>query len=295
MNNKMKNRAWLYYAIITTVLWGVWGALIEIPEKAGFPATLGYTVWSLTLIPVAILALKLNGWKLDRDKRSVIMGISAGLMGCGGQLILLQTLRTGPAYLVFPIISLYPVVTIVLSVAFLKERASKRGWSGILLALIAIVLLAYQQQDEGSNRGLLWILLAMSVFLLWGVQAYIMKFAGDSKKEGSMQAESFVFYAMVSSLILIPVALMMTDFSQEINWGFTGVYSAGIIQLLNSVGYLFFAYTIRHGKAIIVVPMLSLAPVLTVILSLILYMIMPHPVIITGMVLAFIAIFLMAE
>jgi drug/metabolite transporter (DMT)-like permease len=295
MNNNMKNRAWLYYAIITTVLWGVWGALVEIPEKAGFPATLGYIVWSLTLIPVAILALKLNGWKLDRDKRSVIMGVSAGLMGCGGTLILLQTLRTGPAYLVFPIISLYPVVTIVLSVAFLKERASKRGWSGILLALIAIVLLAYQQQDEGSNRGLLWILLAMSVFLLWGVQAYIMKFAGDSKKEGSMQAESFVFYAMVSSLILVPVALMMTDFSEEINWGFTGVYSAGIIQLLNSVGYLFFAYTIRHGKAIIVVPMLSLAPVLTVILSLILYMIMPHPVIITGMVLAFIAIFLMAE
>ena len=187
------------------------------------------------------------------------------------------------------------VVTIILSVAFLNEKASRRGWSGILLALIAIVLLAYQQQDEGSSRGLLWILLAMAVFMLWGVQAYIMKFAGDSKKEGSMQAESFVFYTMVSSLILIPVALVMTDFSEEIHWGFTGVYSAVIIQSLNAVGYLFFAYTIRHGKAIIVVPMLSLAPVVTVILLLILYMIMPHPVIIVGMVLAFIAIFLMAE
>ena len=70
MKNRINNRAWLYYAIITTVLWGVWGALIEIPEKAGFPATLGYTAWSFTMIPVAILALKLNGWKLDRDRRS---------------------------------------------------------------------------------------------------------------------------------------------------------------------------------------------------------------------------------
>ena len=291
----MKNRAWLYYAMITTVLWGVWGALIEIPEKAGFPATLGYTAWAITMIPVAILALKLNGWKLDRDRRSVLLGLSAGLMGCGGQLILFQTLRIGPAYLVFPIISLYPVVTIVLSVVFLKERASKRGWAGIALALVAIVLLSYQQQDDGSDRGILWLIPAMAVFLFWGIQAYIMKFAGDIKKEGSMKAESFAFYTMVCSLLLVPGALLMTDFSQEINTGFNGMYAAGIIQLLNAVGYLFFAYTLRHGKAIIVVPMLSLAPVITVILSLILYMMIPHPVIITGMVLAFVAIYMMAE
>lgn len=51
------SRLWLFYAIITTVFWGVWGAFIEIPEKAGFPATLGYVVWSLTMIPYAIVAL----------------------------------------------------------------------------------------------------------------------------------------------------------------------------------------------------------------------------------------------
>ncbi|MCX6326704.1 MAG: hypothetical protein NT144_08680 [Bacteroidia bacterium] len=45
------NRMWLIYAIITTIFWGVWGAFIEIPEKSGFPATLGYVVWSLTTIP----------------------------------------------------------------------------------------------------------------------------------------------------------------------------------------------------------------------------------------------------
>ena len=88
----MKNRAWLLYAMITTILWGVWGALIEIPERAGFPATLGYSVWALTMIPVAFVALKLINWKLDRDKRSVFLGLSAGLMGCGGQLILFQCL-----------------------------------------------------------------------------------------------------------------------------------------------------------------------------------------------------------
>ena len=42
---------WLTYAVITTLFWGVWGAFIEVPEKRGFPATLGYVVWSLTMIP----------------------------------------------------------------------------------------------------------------------------------------------------------------------------------------------------------------------------------------------------
>ncbi len=291
----MKNKAWLYYTLITTILWGIWGAFIEIPEKAGFPATLGYIAWSITLIPVAIVSLKLISWKLDYDKRSIILGMATGLMGCGGQLILFQALRTGPAYIVFPIISLYPVITIILSVFLLKEKANRRGWIGIIMALIAIVMLAYQPSENSPVQDYLWLFLASVVFILWGLQAYIMKFAGDSKKEDSMQAESFVFYTTISSILLIPIALYMTDFSQEINWEFKGVYAAVLIQFLNSIGYLFFAYTMRYGKAIIVVPMLSLAPVVTVILSLIIYAVIPHPIIIAGMILAFIAIYLMAE
>ena len=291
----MKSKAWLLFALITTLLWGVWGALIEIPEKAGFPATLGYSVWALTMIPVALIALKLVGWDLDRDRRSILTGMSAGLMGCGGQLILFQCLRIGPAYIVFPIISLYPVVTIILSLVFLKESASKRAWTGIVLALIAILMLSYQSPENSPVRGYIWLLLAIIVFILWGVQAFIMKLASDIEKEGSMKAESFAFYTMISSIVLIPIAIYMTDFSLNINWGIKGLYAAILIQALNAVGYLFFAYTIRYGKAIIVVPMMSLAPVVTVLLSLIIYAVIPHPVIITGMILAFIAIYLMAE
>jgi drug/metabolite transporter (DMT)-like permease len=288
-------KPWLVYAMSVTVLWGVWGALIEIPEKAGFAATLGYSVWALTMIPVTLVALKLINWKLDRDRRSILFGISAGLLGCGGQLILFQCLRIGPAYIVFPIISLYPVVTIILSVLLLKERATKRAWFGIILALIAIIMLSYQPPENSTVTGFLWLLLAMIVFIMWGVQAYIMKFVSDSSKENSMKAESITFYTMFSAVMLIPIAILMTDFSQNINWGFSGVYSAALIQSLNAVGFLFFAYAIRYGKAIIVVPMMSLAPVVTVILSLILYAVIPHPIIITGMVFAFISIYLLAE
>ncbi|MBA7685238.1 hypothetical protein ES703_93656 [subsurface metagenome] len=286
----MKAKPWLLFAIVTTLFWGVWGAFIEIPEKAGFPATLGYSVWALTMIPCALAALKIINWKLEFDKRSIFLGSMVGFLGAGGQLILFQALRSGPAYLVFPIISLYPGITIILGVWLLKEHAGRRSWAGIVLALIAILLLSYQSPENSVDRGMLWLFLAFFVFLFWGIQAYVMKFSNER-----MQAESIFFYMMATGVVLIPVALLMTDFSQEINWGFRGPYLAAMIQVLNAVGALMFVYAVRYGKAIIVVPMTALAPVITIVLSLIIYAVFPHPITLTGMVLAVTAIYLMAE
>jgi drug/metabolite transporter (DMT)-like permease len=286
----MKVRPWLIYALITTVFWGIWGALIEIPEKAGFPATLGYSVWALTMILPSLVALKIINWKLEFDKKSIFLGTVIGLTGAGGQLILFQALRTGPAYLVFPFISLSPVVTIILSYLFLKERTSKRGWIGIIFALIAIPLLSYQSAGDNSGRGYIWIILSLLVFFAWGFQAYVMRFANQT-----MKAESIFFYMMITGLILIPFALLMTDFSMNINWGFKGPYLAALIQILNSIGALMIVYAFRFGKAIIISPLTNaIAPVITVIISLSIYQVIPHPAIIAGMVLALISIFLLA-
>ncbi len=286
----MRQRPWLFYAIITTLFWGVWGAFIETPEKAGFPATLGYCVWALTTIPCALVALSLIHWKLEYDGRSIFLGSMVGFLGAGGQLILFEALRLGPAYLVFPLISLYPVLTVLLSVGLLHERASRRAWTGIVIALIAMAALSYQPPSQTAAKGYVWIILALLVFVAWGVQAYFMKFSNLT-----MQAESIYFYMMATAVVLMPVAIWMTDFSKPVNWGFKGPYLAALIQVLNSIGALTLVYAVRYGKAIIVVPMTSLAPVLTTIISLALYGVVPHPVIITGMLLASFAIYLLAE
>lgn len=286
----MFSKKWLLYAVITTLFWGVWGAFIEAPEKAGFPATLGYTVWALTTIPCALVALRLVGWKIESDTRAIVLGCTVGLLGAGGQLVLFKALQLGPAYLVFPLISVYPVLTILLSVTLLRERASRRAWLGIAFALVAMAALSYQAPGPSAAKGRLWILLALLVFVAWGVQAYFMKFSN-----ATMRAESIYFYMALTGLLLIPVALWMTDFSKPINWGFRGPYLAALVQSLNAIGALTLVYAVRYGKAIIVVPMTSLAPVLTTIISLVLYSVMPHPIIITGMVLATVAIYLLAE
>lgn len=283
------SRAWLSYAIITTIFWGIWGALIEVPQKAGFPPTLGYIVWSVTMIPCALVALHIIDWKLDKDKKSIFLGTAVGLLGAGGQLLLFQALKEGPAYIVFPFISLYPVLTISLSVFILKEKTSTFKWIGIGIALLAIFFLSYQEPGSSNTRGYLWMVLSLMVFAAWGLQAYVMKFSNES-----MKAESIFFYMAVTALILSPFAWLMTDFSQPINWGFKGPYLAAMVHVLNSVGALMLVYALRYGKAIIVVPLTGLAPLITIVLSLVLYSVMPGPMLMIGLVFAVIAIFILS-
>ena len=284
-----KNKNWLLFVIIHVTFMGVWGALIEIPEKNGFPATLGYIVWAFTMIPASIVALIINKWKLDTDKRSIILGCLAGLLGAIGQLVLFFTLKIAPAYLVFPLLSLTPVVTILLAVIFLKEKTGRMGWIGIAVAVIAILLLSYQPPGDSNVSGYIWMLLAAIPLFAWGAQGFVMRFANDT-----MKAESIFFYMMVSSIVLIPVAYFMTDFSKPINWGFKGPYLAAFIQILNAFGALCLVYAFRYGKAIIIAPMTTaLSPVLTVVISLAIYAVIPHPVIIGGMVLAIVSALLM--
>jgi drug/metabolite transporter (DMT)-like permease len=288
----MHKRLWLLFALTTTVFWGVWGALIEIPQKAGFPATFGYIIWALTMIPCALVGLGIVNWRLERDLKSIMYGSIIGILGAGGQLMLFHALDEGPAYLVFPIISLSPTITVIMSVIFLKETTTKRHWTGIVIALVAIILMSYQEpHSSSSSRGYLWFVLAIFVFMAWGTQAFFMKIANNR-----MRAESIFFYMMVSGLLLTPLAFFMTDTSQEINWGFKGPYLAAMIQVLNAVGALMLVYAIRYGKVIIVAPLTNaVAPIITIILSLIIYALIPHPMIIAGMLIAMVAVYLMAE
>ncbi|WP_267292478.1 DMT family transporter [Parachryseolinea silvisoli] len=281
---------WFRYALVTTLFWGVWGAFIEIPEKAGFPATLGYVAWAISMIPCALVALYGIRWKLETDLRSVGLGMLVGLLGAGGQLILFLALREGPAYIVFPFISLFPIVTILLSTLLLRERGNTRQWAGIAIALVAIFFLSYSPQATGTASGTRWIWLALIVFIMWGVQAYAMKFSN-----ATMQSESIFFYMTISALVLVPLAIGMTDLTQPIFWGWKGPYLAGGVHVLNSIGALTLVYALRYGKAIIVVPLTGLSPILTVILSLIVYSVIPGPSLLFGIVLALVAIYLLSE
>ena len=283
-------KPWLGYALATMLLWGVWGAFTGQSSERGFPDTLVYCVWSLTMILPALFVLARAGWQLDRSRRAIIYGLVIGFTGAGGQMLLFHALTTGPAYLIFPLISLSPIVTIAMSYLLLGERTNKMGAAGIVLALLAMPLFDFSPEglDKGPSGG--WFVLSLIVMAAWGVQAFFMKLANRS-----MSAESIFFYMMVTGLMLAPVAWAMTDFAKPVNWGADGPYLAAGIQVLNAIGALTLVYAFRYGQAIVVSPLTNAgAPLMTAVISLVAIGTLPGALKMIGIALACVAAVLLA-
>jgi drug/metabolite transporter (DMT)-like permease len=258
----MQSRHWLSYALLTTLSWGVWGALTGLPSEHGFPDTLTYVVWALTMLLPALWAYRKVAGQVKRDGRSVSLGLAIGILGAGGQLLLFHAVTVGPTYLIFPIVSLSPAVTILLSVVLLRERTGKWGLAGIVLAIASLPLFDYS--PEGGAQVGSWFFLSLGIMFAWGLQAYYIKLAN-----ASMDAESIFLYMTLSGVIFIPAAFWLTDFSHPINTGWSGPYLAAGVQLMNAVGALLLVYAFRYGKAIVVSPLVNAgAPLLTTAISL---------------------------
>ncbi len=287
----MRLPRWLLLSIAVPVLWGLWGALTEIPEKwlnPSFPPTLGYAVWSLTMVPVSVIAFRKIKWKLTLTGRSILYGCAVGFSGAAGQLMLFWVLQQGPAYLIFPIVCLSPAVTIVLSWTILRERTYPLALSGIVLSLPAIFLVSLQEPSNSPVHGSLWLVGTIAIFLMWGLQAYFMK-----SSSSAISAEELFIYMTATGLALSPVALWM---GPGIRAGSaTGFGLTFAIQSLNAVGCLLFVYAVRYGKAIVVVPMVNgLFPLVTIVVSLLIYREIPTKYNLAGMVLALVAVLFMA-
>ena len=293
----MKNKLWLVFILITVVTWGVWGAFSGYQIQNGIPDTVVYIIWALSMIPCAIVALIINKGKFMHDGKSALLGLTVGLLGAGGQLVLFKALTLGPSYIIYPFISMSPVIVITLAAVFLKEKAT--GWqiAGIVVALIAILLLSRETGQEGSPvSGWLWIVLAILVLFAWGIQGFFMKFANNT-----MDAESIFIWMAISGLLLIPVAWYMdsTPMNAPEFFAQPGIFPTCLgcfgIQILNAIGALTLVYAYRYGKAVIVSPMEGLSPMVTVLLSLIILQVIPNPLQIAGICCAAFAMYALSK
>ncbi len=265
-----KKHNWLLYALITMITWGVWGAF---SDQTSLPKNLIYVVWALSMVPCALAALFNIKFKLDIRPKPALLSMAVGLLGAGGQLVLFLALDYAPAYLVMPMISVAPIVTVLLSALFLKERVSRLGVLGIVLAFVALVCFALPDNtDGGAAQSWIWIVYASVVFICWGIQAFVMKLANNSTPD----AESVFVYMAIAAVLMIPVALLMGDGTSMTAQGWGELTKVFFVQILNSIGAFTLVYANRYGKAMIVAPLAdACAPVIMCVISLILYAAVP--------------------
>lgn len=276
-----KKHNWLLYALVTMITWGVWGAF---SDQTILPKTQVYVMWALSMVPCALVALANIRFKLDIRHKPALLSMGVGLLGAGGQLVLFLALDYAPGYLVMPTIAVAPIVTVFLSTVFLKERVSKLGVFGVVLAFVALICFAIPDNTDGSVRSWIWIVFAAVVFIFWGIQAFVMKLANNETPD----AESVFVYMALSAVLLIPVALLMGRNEPSLcSFGWGEPMKVFGVQLLNAIGAFTLVYANRYGKAMVIAPLAdACAPVIMCIISLILYAHFPSIPQIAGMVAA---------
>jgi len=134
-------RTWYLYALLTVVTWGLWGVFSKIASNYAKPrqALLFQTAGVLIF---AVLVLTLENFRIEWHAVGFTWAALGGFFAFVGFLTFFAALEQGKASTVVTLSALYPLVTIILSIAFLHEKLTPRQGAGIVLALIASVLLA---------------------------------------------------------------------------------------------------------------------------------------------------------
>ncbi|ROP26614.1 DMT family transporter [Pseudokineococcus lusitanus] len=286
----MTRNSWIPYAAGLVLFWGVWGATSGLPTaRYGYPDEMVYVIWAFTMLVPAAVVLRRTTW--DRRGVATGYGLVVGLTGAGGQLLLFKALTLGPAYLVFPLVALSPAITVLLALVLLRERLNRLSAAGVVMALVAVVLFSVSSGDGQGGSVAAWLPLAALVTVAWGVQAFVMRLAAV---QGVNDGTTFGWMT-ISGLLLVPLALVMAG-GLPSGVGWEAPTLAGGTQLLNAVGALFLVMALSRGKASVVAPVTNaLAPVLTIVLSLLLFRTLPSVPATVGIVLALVGSTLMVR
>ena len=134
-------KPWYIYAVLTVLTWGLWGVFSKLASNYSKPrqALLFQTVGVLAF---AIVVLVMGKFRFEWSTPGFTWAALGGFFAFVGFLTFFAALEDGKASTVVTLSALYPLVTILISIAFLHEKLNARQGIGIALALIASVLLA---------------------------------------------------------------------------------------------------------------------------------------------------------
>lgn len=141
--------------------------------------------------------------KAMKTKSGLVVALAAimgGPVGMTGYVMAIQYI--GPSYTAI-ISSLYPAFGAVLAYFILKEKIGKKGWAGLFVAILGILLIGYSPNESGvSIVGIIWALVCV---IGWGSESVIcaigMK-ADEVSAESALQIRQLTSGIAYSALIV---------------------------------------------------------------------------------------------
>lgn len=134
-------KEWMPTAIATFILWGLWAFLPKLATEHIDPRS-ALVYQSIGGLIVGLGTLIAMRFKISFHPLGMTFALISGLFGFLGVLAFMVTLAKGPVSLVVPLSALYPVLSVVLALVFLRESMTVRQGLGFLLSLVAVVLIS---------------------------------------------------------------------------------------------------------------------------------------------------------
>lgn len=135
------NISWYYPSLMALLLYGAWGYWGT--RASSFINPLSITFYSsIGVLISGIIALILLDFKLDLHAKGSIYGLLNGLASGIACIFFILALRNGPTMPVVLVTSMYPMITLMLCMIFLKQGITLKQGLGMGFAIIALILFA---------------------------------------------------------------------------------------------------------------------------------------------------------
>lgn len=127
--------------LATIIFWGLWGFFSKLAvQKIGLQvAIFSYAISLVIMIGYLLLTNQLL--PLKNDSMGILYAVLAGASVGVASIFIYTLLGLRPAGIAIAVTAIYPVITLFLSMIFLKETLTQTQTLGIILALVALVLL----------------------------------------------------------------------------------------------------------------------------------------------------------
>uniref|UniRef100_A0A7C4YCI9 DMT family transporter n=1 Tax=candidate division WOR-3 bacterium TaxID=2052148 RepID=A0A7C4YCI9_UNCW3 len=133
---------YVIFAVIATILWGIWGGLSDISVRIVKPVNLnlffsliGIFVWGIYFI------FTRKSMHFNFPKNVLFLSVLSAFFSALGSILFYFSVLKSNVTLAIPVANMYPLFTIIIGILFLKEKVHKRQIIAFPLILTGLLLI----------------------------------------------------------------------------------------------------------------------------------------------------------
>jgi drug/metabolite transporter (DMT)-like permease len=261
--------AWLPLALIAIFLYGS----SQVAQKVSLKSLTAPNVAFLSIVlagPISLVCLAPYIWSgglFEIDLGTLGIGLLAAAFGQFGYYTYLEAAERGPISIVGSVTAAYPIMVIVVAIAFLDESPGWLQLGGVLMVTLAIITLSFihgSQERAGLKLERKYIAICLVTVAFWGLWAILTKLALEDM-------DPLLFLGLYG-IVIIPATLIYYQYRglklREVipKWSVPLMIAIMSSEVVN-IAFFAEINAVDQGPASIVFPLVAASPFIVIILA----------------------------